>query len=309
MSLSKFLDSLFNKFLSEKVKESSERFILYIAIASFIIHLVMIYLVDFGIVSFRASSDLLNNPIAAIYTPFSFILLYEVYLLIYYLPKSFTIYISKQYEIMTLIIIRRLFKDLSNLTLTNDWFVIKDDLQFTYDLATSILMFFLIYLFYKQSKIRYTHETFDDIQIAATQKFVKIKKILATCLVPVLMVLAVYSFSSWLLQIINPNKNAIDSFSDINNIFFEQFFTILIFADVLLLLFSFFLTDEFHKVIRNSGFIISTILIRISFSTTGLLNNVLILSAITFGLLIIIVHNKFERQIDLEKKQMTNSNG
>jgi hypothetical protein len=287
----------------------SQRVILSIAIASFIIHLVMIYLVDFGLVSFSTSSDLLNNPIAAIYTPFSFILLYEVYLLIYYLPKSFTTYIIKQYEIMTIIIIRRLFKDLSNLTLTNDWFVIKDDLQFTYDLATSILMFFLIYLFYKQSKIRYTHETFDDIQIAATQKFVKIKKILATCLVPVLMVLAVYSFSSWLLQIINPNKNAIDSFSDINNIFFEQFFTILIFADVLLLLFSFFLTDEFHKVIRNSGFIISTILIRISFSTSGLLNNVLILSAITFGLLIIIVHNKFERQIDLEKKQMTNSNG
>lgn len=309
MTLSKLSDSLFNTFLSEKTKEKSERVILSVAIASFIVHLLMIYLVDFGIISLGTSSDLLNNPIAAIYTPFSFILLYEVYLLIYYLPKSFTTYISKQYEIMTLIIIRRLFKDLSNLTLTNDWFVIKDDLQFTYDLVTSILMFFLIYLFYKQSKIRYNLEIIDEIQITATQKFVSIKRVLATFLVPVLIILAIYSFSSWLLQILNPSQNAIDSFSDINNIFFEQFFTILIFADVLLLLFSFFLTDEFHKVIRNSGFIISTILIRISFSTTGLLNNLLILSAITFGLFIIIVHNKFERQIASGKKQLIDLNG
>jgi len=309
MSLSKLLVRLFKTFLSEKTKERSERVILSVAIASFIIHLVMIYLVDFGFISLATTSDLFNNPIAAIYTPFSFILLYEVYLLIYYLPKSFTTYISKQYEIMTLIIIRRLFKDLSNLTLTNDWFVIKDDLQFTYDLVTSILMFFLIYLFYKQSKIRYNNEIIDEIQIAATQKFVKIKNLLATFLVPVLIILAVYSFASWLLQIINPSQDAIDSFSDINNIFFEQFFTILIFADVLLLLFSFFLTDEFHKVIRNSGFIISTILIRISFSTTGLLNNLLILSAITFGLFIIVVHNKFERQIATEKNPLIDSNG
>lgn len=301
MSLSKLLDNLFNTFLSEKTKESSERVILSVAIASFIIHLMMIYLVDFGFISLGTSSDLLNNPIAAIYTPFSFILLYEVYLLIYYLPKSFTTYISKQYEIMTLIIIRRLFKDLSNLTLTNDWFVIKDDLQFTYDLVTSILMFFLIYLFYKQSKTRYITESIDKIQITATQKFVRIKSVLATLLVPVLIILAVYSFSNWLIQIISASQNAVSAFSDINNIFFEQFFTILIFADVLLLLFSFFLTDEFHKVIRNSGFIISTILIRISFATSGLLNNLLILSAITFGLLIIIIHNKFERQMSLEK--------
>jgi hypothetical protein len=293
-------DTLYQKLLSDKTKKRSEKAILSIAIASFIIHLTIIYLVDFGIITLNESSDLLNNPIAAIYTPFSFILVYEVYLLIYYLPKSFTNYISKQYEIMTLIIIRRLFKDLSNLTLSTDWFEIKYDLQFTYDLATSILMFFLIYLFYLQSKIRYKTVALSKTQIDATSRFIKIKKVLATSLVPVFILLAFYSFSHWFINIIDPGENTTNSFSDINNIFFEQFFTILIFADVLLLLFSFFITDEFHKVIRNSGFIISTILIRLSFSTTGLLNNLLILCAIIFGLLIIIVHNKFEKQIASE---------
>jgi len=66
---------------------------------------------------------------------------------------------------------------------------------------------------------------------------------------------------------------------------------------VILLLFSFFHTDEFHKVIRNSGFIISTILIRISFSVSGIINNLLIVSAILFGLIILFIHNKFEKRL------------
>jgi len=304
MAFKNLLETLYQKFLSEKTRKSSEWIILSIAIASFISHLVLIYLVDFGIISINNSSDLLRNPIAAIYTPFSFILLYEVYLLIYYLPKSFTTYIGKQYEIMTLIVIRRLFKDLSNLSLTTDWFNLKYDLQFTYDLATSILMFFLIYLFYIQSKITYNSKPLNQSQIGAVSRFVKIKKVIATALVPIFILLAIYSFVDWSIKIIYPVVSSNSSFANINNIFFEQFFTFLIFADVILLLFSFFLTDEFHKVIRNSGFIISTILIRLSFSITGLLNNILIVCAIIFGLLIILVHNKFAKSIALQKDKV-----
>ena len=67
--------------------------------------------------------------------------------------------------------------------------------------------------------------------------------------------------------------------------------------DVFLLLFSFFHTDEFHKVIRNSGFIISTILIRLSFSVTGLMNTVLIIAAVVFGLVMFFIYNKFEKKL------------
>ena len=292
-------NQLYQKLLSEKTRRSSERIILVIAIASFLIHLVLIYLVDFGIINISSPSDLLRNPIAAIYTPFSFILVYEVYLLIHYLPTSITTYIGKQYEIITLIIIRRLFKDLSTLSLTTDWFTSKYDLQFTYDLVAAVLLFFLIYQFYVQSKKRYHTETKNGIQAEGIRKFINIKKILATVLVPILIVVAIYSFTSWMMHTANPENATGLSFKNINNIFFEQFFTILIIADVILLLFSFFHTDEFHKVIRNSGFIISTILIRLSFSVGGLLNTALIVAAIIFGLLILIVYNKFESQLAL----------
>ncbi len=302
MTFNKNFNKIYQNFLSDKTKRKSERIILIIAIISFLTHLTIIYLVDFNIISLYTKSDLLNNPIAAIYTPFSFILVYEVYLLIYYLPKSITTYILKQYEIITLIIIRRLFKDLSNLSLSSDWFKIKYDLQFTYDLMASVILFYIIYLFYIQSKKRYRLIPRDDVQIEEISRFIKIKKIIATSLVPVLIVLAIYSFSSWMIGIIFPST--VVSFKDINNVFFEQFFTILIIADVILLLFSFFHTDDFHIVIRNSGFIISTILIRLSFSVTGLLNTLLIISAIIFGLLILIIHNKFEKQIALNESNL-----
>src|SRR6056300_1084114 len=148
--------NLFNKlyqiFLSEYAKKRIEKVILYVALTGFFIHLILIYLSKLGMINFISKSELFKNPISAIYTPFSFILIYEVYLLIYYLPKSFTTYITKQYEIITLIIIRKVFKDLANIELSTRWFDIKGDIQFTYDILASLVLFYLIYQFQKQGR-------------------------------------------------------------------------------------------------------------------------------------------------------------
>lgn len=297
MNLSKLLEKLYQKLLSKKTKEKSERVILWIALMSFIIHLFLIALIHFDVINITKPSNLLKNPIAAIYTPFSFILLYEVYLLIYYLPKSTSTYISKQYEIIALIIIRRLFKDFSDLSLSTNWFNIKNDLQFTYDLLASILLFYLIYLFHVQRTRVYRTTKNSKNHSLSISKFITAKKWIATALVPILLIIAIYSFLNWSIGVFQPLESNAISFKNINNIFFEQFFNILIIADVVLLLFSFFHTDEFHKVIRNSGFIISTILIRISFSVDGIINNILIVFAILFGLSILFIHNKFEKKL------------
>ena len=293
----RFPQAFYQKFLSNETRKKSERIILIIAIASFFIHLSLIFLVDLGVIKIDRGTSLFENPIAAIYTPFSFILVYEVYLLIYYLPRSITTYIGKQYEIITLIIIRRIFKDLSALSLSPDWFSQKYDLQFTYDILASVIMFFLIYLFYKQSKNRVVADASDMNNQDGTARFIKIKKLMALALVPILLALSIYSFSTWLLGTLSPTSSADVAFHNLNNVFFEQFFTVLIIVDVFLLLFSFFHTDEFHKVIRNSGFIISTILIRLSFSVTGLMNTVLIIAAVVFGLVMFFIYNKFEKKL------------
>jgi uncharacterized membrane protein len=118
---------------------------------------------------------------------------------------------------------------------------------------------------------------------------------------PVLAIIASYSLLNWSGIFSENNVEHLD-FKNINNIFFEDFFTMLIVVDVFLLLISFFYSDSFHKVIRNSGFIISTILIRLSFSTEGLVNNILILSSILFGLLMLVIHNQFEKKGFYEQK-------
>lgn len=289
----KILTIIFETLLSERTRVKVEKTILNIALLSFLIHLVIIYLQKFNIINIEGNSELLENPISAIYTPFSFILIYEVYLLIYYLPKSFTTYITKQYEIITLIIIRKLFNDLSSLQLTSEWFEIKGDLKFTYDIVASVLLFYLIFQFQKHGKQKFEEnpEATDFIQ-----RFVKKKKIIAVLMLPLFFIMASYTLINWLMgtPISPPQLPILES---INNLFFDQFFTALILVDVILLLISFFYTDEFHKIMRNSGFIISTILIRMSFGVSGLVNIVLIVAAVLFGLMMIIIHNKYEKNI------------
>ena len=281
---------LFTKFLSEKTKENSERVIIYIAILSFIFHLLLIAFVDLKWLQFDDVSGLLKNPMVAIYTPFSFILLYEAYLLVYYLPKSTTKYIGKQYEIITLIIIRRIFKDLYKLEFTNNWFAKKDNVLFTLDVVAVLILFYLIYVFYKIVDVKAQQKLSVEVE-----RFINLKKIIATILVPVFIVLAIYNFSFWLYENFYLVGQTEVTIKNINKIFFDEFFTVLILIDVLLLLFSFLHTDKFSQVIRNSGFIISTILIKLSFNIEGILNTIVTVAAVLLGVLILYIHNKYEK--------------
>ena len=131
----------------------------------------------------------------------------------------------------------------------------------------------------------------NSLDLPQIKQFIKIKKLMATALVPIFILIGLFTFSGWVTTTIPSNISAV--IKDVNSLFFDEFFSVLIIVDVLLLLVSFFYTDKFHKVIRNSGFIISTILIRMSFTVEGVLNNILIMASIVFGLSILWIHNKF----------------
>jgi hypothetical protein len=295
----KIVDSIYTNLLSEKFKARSETAILRLAIISFIIHLGIIGLVHGGMITLNSSSKLLSNPISAIYTPFSFILIYEVYLLIYHLPQSTSTYIGKQYEIVTLIVIRKVFKDLSELVFTKDWFKVRSDVQFTYDLFATLILFFFIYLYYRLNQQKHVKDHVGNDLIEPhsdeTKRFIRQKQIIAACLVPVFFGLALYSLSSWILDTFFAQVPLVGSLKDINKIFFDEFFTILILVDVLLLLFSFLHTERFSKIMRNSGFIISTILIKLSFGVDGVISTLILLVAVAFGITILAIHNQYEK--------------
>jgi len=281
---------IFNLFLSEKSKKLVEKSILYISIIGFLIHLLIIYLNKSNLVLIKDHYGLFNNPISAIYTPFSFILIYEIYQLIYYLPRSISTYISKQYEIITLIIIRRIFKDISDLNLNQN--IITNNLNeyFFIDLLTSIILFFLIFLFRLSSRKK-TKDVVDNINLVS---FIRIKKWISSILVPLIVVIALSHLFNWIGEY--RLNETISDIKSINTIFFDELFQILILVDVFLLLFSFFNSDLFHNIMRNSAFIISTILIRVSFMTEGLNNVILIIISVLFGLTIQLIYNECEKR-------------
>jgi len=279
-----------NYITSDKSKNFIEKTTLILAVVFFLIHLCLIYLCQNQIIQIPLNSNLFSSPISAIYTPFSFILIYEVYLLVYYIPKSFSNYIIKQYEIISLIILRKLFKDLSIINPNGGWDQFQD-FHLPYQLITSLILFMVIYLFNLENK----KTVKINLKGKSINKFIKFKKIISTLLYPILFLLALHTLISWLNDVFT-NFN-IDSLN-LDNLFFYEVFSILIIVDVLLLLVSFFYTDKFHKIFRNSGFIISTILIRLSFGFQTPVSNILILSAVFFGLLILVIHNKYESNLN-----------
>ena len=284
----KAVENIFSGLFSEGNLKKFEKFILISATLGFIIHLLLILLNNNGYVDLSFFQDkLFVNPISAIYTPFSFILIYEAFLLIYYLPRSFTTSIAKQFEIMSLILIRKIFKDIPNVNLDDNWIQNESNLQLIYDLVGVLVVFFLIYLFKKLKedlpKLP-VHQNLD--------RFISYKKLISLFLVPTLSILCVFSFLDWYNYVFLD----IGTSSNIDYLFFESFFTILILVDVFILLVSFQYTERYSQLVRNTGFIISTILLRLSFSAVGLTSLLLLVSGIVFGLIILLIYNNMERQ-------------
>ena len=283
---SKIFDGIF----SENNRKKIESFTIWSASIGFIFHLSLVLLNNNSIIDIGNESLLLTNPISAIYTPFSIILYYEIFLLIFYLPRSFTTSILKQFEIISLIVIRRIFYDIPKLDLeSNNWFENADNLQITYDLICILILFFLIYLF------NYVKTNIVVKKGKNIDKFIDSKKIISVILIPVMIVLFIIGLFNW--YSIGISTNFASSFYYVNEVFYNTFFSILIIADVFILLLSFLYTERYSQIMRNTGFIICTILIRLSFSSTGLTNLLLIISSVLFGLLILKIYslmNKIE---------------
>ena len=283
---SKIFDGIF----SENNRKKIESFTIWSASIGFIFHLSLVLLNNNSIINIGNESLLLTNPISAIYTPFSIILYYEIFLLIFYLPRSFTTSILKQFEIISLIVIRRIFYDIPKLDLeSNNWFENADNLQITYDLICILILFFLIYLF------NYVKTNIDIRKTKNIDKFIDSKKIISVLLIPIMIVLFIIGLYNW--YSIGISTNFASSFYYVNEVFYNTFFSILIIADVFILLLSFLYTERYSQIMRNTGFIICTILIRLSFSSTGLTNLLLIISSVLFGLLILKIYslmNKIE---------------
>lgn len=281
-------DHWFSIVFSEKNQKNIERLILRLSVIGFIIHLMLIYANRFHWFNSPFEAQLLEDPISAIYTPFSIILIYEVYLLVFYLPRSFTTSVSKQFEIISLIIIRKIFADIPKLNFSESEIFNPYNLQLLYDLLGILVLYFLIFLF-NQRRQKLPKKILSN----RLEKFVRAKKGVSIMLLPIFIAMLGYSLMNWLWYLVNDPQNL--GQININYIFYTDFFTLMILADVFILLISFRFTERYSQLIRNTGFVISAILIRLSFNTTGLVNLILIVFSVIFSLIILRIYLAIEK--------------
>jgi hypothetical protein len=169
--------------------------------------------------------------------------------------------------------------------LKGNWHLSQHNLELVVDLFGFLLLFLLIF-FFNKGKNKFPKKEVIDPKLL---KFINSKKIVSLVLLTLLVSASIYSLATWSLNLYN------DRFvNNIDSVFFNQFFTLLILTDVIILLISFRYTEEYSKLIRNTGFIIATILIRLSFSADGFLNIILILTGVIFALLILQIYNAME---------------
>ena len=282
------IDKLHGYIFSDNNLKLFEKLILFLAVGGFILHLALIYLnLNYDISLLKGLDDLLRNPISALYTPFSFILIYEAFLLVYYFPRSFTTSIAKEYEIISLVMIRKVFGDIPMLNF-EEGIINQEGLILLYDLLAILIIYYLIHLFKKTiTKIPKRKPT------VSLSRFISYKKMLSIILLPILLFLCMSNLYDWSYAVF-VNQEFLEN---LNYIFFIDFFTILILVDVFILLISFQYTERYSQILRNTGFIISTILLRLSFSVSGVSSLILLLSGVVFGLIILKIYQLSEVEL------------
>ena len=274
---------LHDRLLGKPAEHQVRKFGLVAAIVGFVIHLLLWFTYQIGILEVgTASTDLLDSPLDALYTPFSILLAYEVYQLIRAIPESFSTAVGKQFEIVTLLVVRDIFKRLSELEFSGDW-TIDSELKLIIIECFTFITLFTTSLIYRANSNTDAKVDFKDSDLL---NFVQNKQKIAVVLLATYLVVAMFSFSNWIISVGEGDGSVT------REIFFLDFFTILILADILILLISYGYSTDFTNLARNTGFILSTVVLRVAIGATGVSSMILFVLGGILGIAVLIISLK-----------------
>jgi hypothetical protein len=231
-----------------------------------------------------------QNYLAAISTPFNFILFYEVLVLIAALPTSTTRSIANQFEIVSLIFIRDVFRDIAK---ANDLVVghrlTMETLPLFMDMWAGFLMFLLVAVFQHIAQKR-TGVSVTALPSPGMMRFISQKRVVAAGLATLLLAMAAYSLGAFALEL---GRNLMTGHGaiEITTTFYNDVFTAMIFTDVLVLILSLAVSGRYEMVFRNAAFVVSIILIRFSLTEGYPYGAPLAVLAMVFGVLTLAVFN------------------
>ena len=251
---------VFELCMGDEAEERIRKAAIVLAVVGFFVHIGFWALDNTGRISITGeAAELVSSPLSSLYTPFSILLVYEVYQLIRTIPDSFSSSVGKQYEIATLLVVRDILKRLSEVESSEGW-EISSDLGFLLVECAAFLALFYTSLTYFRISDKSTKSGDMSGDIAF---FVEAKRLVANFMLIIFLLTAAYSFFTWIASV----QDGGGSVSRV--IFFLDFFTFLILADILILLVSYWFYTDFGNLARNTGFVLSTVIIRVAISSEG----------------------------------------
>ena len=285
------LTSIYLWLFSARQQDRLEHLVVKVSVGSFLIHVLLVFLAS----TLRAPGRLIGavgtSYLSAIYTPFSFILFYEALMLIGAIPKSTTRSIAKQFEIVSLIFIRKSFKDIAHLANAGKIVALSPEVRdVLLDVSAGLLMFLLVSVFLKAAQKRVPPQEETSAKSVELVKFIKRKEMIALGLTVTYLVLVVSNLSAYVAQVYSFIYQGAAP-PDPNAFFYTDLFTVMIFTDVLIVILSIVVSDSYELVFRNEAFVISTILLRLSLTSARPYAAPLALAGMTFGIVTVLIYN------------------
>ena len=252
--------------------ENVHRKISVLLVFLFLVSLATIELKRQGWLPQELASLVPGNHFYAVHAAFTVILVLEVISLIFVLPCSFSRSLGKQFEILSMILIRNAFKELSYFAEPLGYEGNIDKIM--HILASgfgALLIFALLGLYYKIQR-----RSEDDSRHMDLYSFVASKKAISLALLVSFVSLGSYSVYQSLMGIDHPD-------------FIHSFYTQLILTDILIVLVSQCFHPSAKMMFRNSGYALSTLMIRIALVAPVYYNVILGAAAMIFAILLTLV--------------------
>jgi len=285
-----WLDSAHDLIFSGRNQAVLRQLAIRLSIVGFLAHLLLIFLARTLAHPPQIIAEAGGNYLAAISTPFNFILFYEVLTLIAALPESTTRSIANQYEIVSLIFIRDVFRDIARAgDLVTEHKLTQETMPMFLDMWAGFLMYLLVAVF-KHVAQRREPSSAKAIPSRETLRFIAQKRLIAAGLAILLLAMAAYNLSIFLMGVGRMVATGQGGLAGTTT-FYNDVFTVMIFTDVLVLILSLVNSGQYEMVFRNAAFVVSIILIRFSLTEGYPYGAPLAIVAMLFGILTLLVFN------------------
>lgn len=273
----RFYDRLERLWDADRTRVLTSRMLLFAFLGS----VVWIELARRGIAGSFLGREMPTNHLAAISWVVTLLLIAEILDLIFGLASSVADALGKQLQIFSLVLLRKTLDELPNLgepvSVVGNLDVV---LRMASDAAGALLVFAGTVLYTRLLR----HDPISDVP-GDVDRFVATKKLVCLgLLVAFIWIAALQGFDSLTVR---PEADG----GQLDLAFFEVFFTVLIFADVVIVLASLGSTRTHSVIFRNFAFAAVTVFLRLALSAGPYTNSILGVGAALFAVIAVWISN------------------